>query len=205
MEADQLLSVVVAEDDYLVSMEVVRAAQAAGFKVLGVAANGVEAVEMVTRLRPHAAILDIRMPLMDGLEAAAAIRLAWPTPIVLLTAFESPEFLHKAKECGVGAYLTKPPEPGALFRAVELAVARHGDLMELVRINGELKEALARVKTLSGLLPICASCKKIRDDRGYWQQVEGYIQRHTEAQFSHGLCPECIHRLYPDIADELDK
>lgn len=63
----------------------------------------------------------------------------------------------------------------------------------------KLEEALAQVKTLSGLLPICSSCKKIRDDRGYWNQIESYIRDHSEAEFSHGICPECLQRLYPDI------
>jgi len=63
----------------------------------------------------------------------------------------------------------------------------------------ELQEALDRVTTLSGLLPICSGCKKIRNDQGYWQQVEGYIMEHTSARFTHGLCPECLARLYPDF------
>ena len=62
----------------------------------------------------------------------------------------------------------------------------------------ELQEALSKVKQLSGLLPICASCKKIRDDQGYWNQIEEYIRHHSEADFSHGLCPPCIEKLYPD-------
>lgn len=62
----------------------------------------------------------------------------------------------------------------------------------------ELQEALARVKTLSGLLPICSSCKKIRDDHGYWTQIEAYLHEHSEAEFSHGICPECAATLYPD-------
>jgi PAS domain S-box-containing protein len=69
----------------------------------------------------------------------------------------------------------------------------------------ELQEALAHVKTLSGLLPICASCKKIRDDTGYWQQVEIYIQKHSRAAFTHGFCPDCIQRLYPDFAPRVAK
>lgn len=67
------------------------------------------------------------------------------------------------------------------------------------RLILELEEVLAEVKTLSGLLPICASCKKIRDDQGYWQQVEAYIEAHSEAEFSHGFCPDCLERLYPDL------
>ena len=63
----------------------------------------------------------------------------------------------------------------------------------------ELQDALAKVKSLSGLLPICAGCKKIRDDKGYWSQVESYIQQHSEAKFSHGMCPDCIKKWYPDL------
>jgi PAS domain S-box-containing protein len=63
----------------------------------------------------------------------------------------------------------------------------------------ELRDALTRIKTLSGLLPICASCKKIRNDKGYWEQMEIYIRDHSEADFSHGICPECAKKLYPDL------
>ena len=77
----------------------------------------------------------------------------------------------------------------------EEIVAQHHRLLER---NRALEEALAEVRTLSGFLPICASCKKIRDDKGYWQQIEGYIQDHSEAQFSHGICPDCAERLYPE-------
>ncbi len=70
---------------------------------------------------------------------------------------------------------------------------------ETEKVINQLREALAHVKKLSGLLPICASCKKIRDDRGYWLQVEEYIRNHSEAEFSHGLCPECAKKLYPEI------
>lgn len=67
---------------------------------------------------------------------------------------------------------------------------------ERERLIGELQEALAKVKTLSGLLPICASCKRIRDDQGYWQQIEAFIRDHSEAEFSHSVCPECAEELY---------
>ncbi len=67
------------------------------------------------------------------------------------------------------------------------------------RLIRELQEALAKVKTLSGLLPICASCKSIRDDKGYWQQIEAYVRQHSEAEFSHSLCPACAKKLYPDF------
>ena len=68
----------------------------------------------------------------------------------------------------------------------------------------ELQAALKKVKTLSGLLPICASCKKIRDDKGYWKQIETYISDHSEADFSHCLCPECVKKLYPELYGEIE-
>ncbi len=71
--------------------------------------------------------------------------------------------------------------------------------MELAKLVGDLQEALAKVKTLTGLLPICASCKKIRDDKGYWTQVEVYVREHTDANFTHSICPECASKLYPDF------
>ena len=74
---------------------------------------------------------------------------------------------------------------------------------EKKKIIAQLQKALAEVKTLSGFLPICASCKKIRDDKGYWNQIEAYISEHSEAEFSHGICPECSEKLYPDLYKNL--
>ena len=70
-------------------------------------------------------------------------------------------------------------------------------LLEAVR--GHARELESKVKTLSGFIPICASCKKIRDDKGYWSQVEAYISKHSEVEFSHGICPDCARTLYPGL------
>jgi PAS domain S-box-containing protein len=67
------------------------------------------------------------------------------------------------------------------------------------KLIGKLQDALNKIRTLRGIIPICASCKKIRDDKGYWNQLEIYINEHSEAQFSHGICPECAEKLYPDL------
>jgi len=82
-----------------------------------------------------------------------------------------------------------------------LQLAGAGSLALLIVVV--LRAQTARVKTLRGLIPICASCKKVRNDRGYWNQVEQYVSEHSEANFSHGLCPDCLGRLYPDMAEEL--
>ena len=71
------------------------------------------------------------------------------------------------------------------------------DIVKRKKVEAELREALAEVKTLSGLLPICANCKQIRDDKGYWSSVEKYVSSHSEAEFTHGICPDCLVKLYP--------
>ncbi|MBI4776216.1 MAG: hypothetical protein HY788_18895 [Deltaproteobacteria bacterium] len=72
-------------------------------------------------------------------------------------------------------------------------------LGELIKKHGELEKAFAEIKQLRGIIPICSSCKKIRDDEGYWHMVEEYIQNHSDAQFSHGICPECFEKVYPEL------
>ena len=73
---------------------------------------------------------------------------------------------------------------------------------ELERLNKELNEAINTIKTLHGIIPICSNCKKIRDDKGSWSQIEAYISKHSEAKFSHGICPECAKELYPEFIDD---
>ena len=114
--------------------------------------------------------------------------------------------ISKAKRKAKG--VTDPPDAtgylaSAFSQSITIAIARFDDMMELRRLNAELQTrnedlqaALAKLKTLSGLLPICANCKKIRDDEGYWHQLEQYIETHSEADFSHGLCPKCLEKLY---------
>jgi GAF domain-containing protein len=83
--------------------------------------------------------------------------------------------------------------------AIEAHLALVATMGELSRKNQELEQALNEVKTLQGLMPICASCKKVRDDQGYWSEIEQYVEEHSKAQFSHGICPDCVKRLYPNL------
>ena len=86
-----------------------------------------------------------------------------------------------------------------LFGIIAAAFRTKKEAQNQKEIIDELQHALSQVKQLSGLLPICASCKRIRDDKGYWNQIEQYIHDHSEAEFSHGICPECVAKLYPDF------
>lgn len=206
MNLQQKNSVLVAEDDPLVSEMVQGILLDLGYRVVGEAIDGQQVVELTQQLRPQVIVMDIEMPVANGIEATRQISQICPTPIVILTAYETPGLLAQATEAGIGAYLIKPPKAQELDRAISIAIARFNDLIEVRRLNAELharnaelQATLAKVKTLSGLLPICASCKKIRNDHGYWQQVEVYLCEHTDVDFSHGLCPECAQRLYPEF------
>jgi len=197
----------IVEDDYVVARLIARLLGEIGYTVVGNARDGLEAVEQVQATRPDVVLMDIQMPDMDGLEATRQIYERCPTPVVVLTAHDAPELVRQASEVGVGAYLVKPPSARAMERAITIAVARFDDLMALRRLNArlearneELEEALAQIKTLRGLLPICANCKRIRDDKGHWHPIEAYIRDRSEADFTHGFCPECMKKLYPDFA-----
>jgi two-component system, response regulator PdtaR len=198
MISEKELRVVIADDQDTMSELIRRQLVKIGHTIIGKAKNGREAVDLTLLLKPDIVLMDIEMPEMDGLEAAKQIQEKCPRPVVLLTGHDDPEMVRKASHVGVGAYLMKPPQAPELERAMIIAVSRFADLMELRRLNIELQSALDNVKVLSGLLPICASCKKIRDDKGYWEAVETYFKKHTEIEFSHGLCPECISTLYPE-------
>jgi YesN/AraC family two-component response regulator len=146
--------------------------------------------------------MDIKMPHLDGIKAAEIIQNSCPTPIVILTAYDTLEMLREASAAGVGAFLAKPPKVRELSQAIVIARARFGDLLSLRHTNDmlkrrtrELEEALTKIKTLRGLIPICASCKKMRSDQGYWQHLEDYLMEHTEADFTHGLCPEWLEKM----------
>ena len=134
------IKIVLAEDDFLVSEETSRILKELGFNVLGIAPNGEKAVEMAQKLKPDVMIMDIQMPKMNGLDAALKIQQTSPTAVVLLTAHDSIEYVHEASDNGVGAYLTKPPDPKELERAIYIALSRFNDLQELMKLNEELKK-----------------------------------------------------------------
>jgi len=190
------IRVLIVDDDPLVVEAIQGMLESVGYLVVGKAADGCQAVEATQSLRPDVVLMDIKMPKMDGLEATRQIQECCPTPVVLLTAHETPDLIERASAIGIGAYLVKPPQAREMGRAITVAIARFDDLMELRRLNAELQDALAQVKVLSGLIPICASCKKVRDDEGYWNQLEAYISAHSEVQFSHGICPDCAEEFY---------
>jgi PAS domain S-box-containing protein len=114
------------------------------------------------------------------------------TPVSLEVFIISAEGLYSPAESGLGVFL------GTQGIARDISERKKAE-EEREKLISQLQEALDNIKTLKGLLPICANCKKIRDDKGYWNQIEAYIREHSDAEFSHSICPECAEILYPDI------
>ena len=125
-------------------------------------------------------------------------------PIILLTGQGDHYIDMEAMNAGAMDFLVKGEiDSNLLERSIRYAMMRNHVETEHERLILELEEALERIKTLDGLLPICAQCKKIRDDSGYWNQIEGYIASHSKAEFSHSVCPTCARQLYPDHYDKM--
>jgi len=154
---------------------------------------------------PPLAILDWMMPEMDGVEVSRKVRgLAAPAPtyIILLTSKGRRGDIVRALLAGANDYVTKPFDADELRARLHVG-ARVVDLQQALAARvRDLEQALANVTQLQGLLPICAYCKKIRDDKNYWQQVETYVARHSGARFSHGICPGCWEGVVrPELAE----
>jgi AmiR/NasT family two-component response regulator len=198
----QSTRVLIVDDDVLVLETVQRVLEQLRYTVVGRAMNGMQALEMVQALAPDIVLMDIQMPKLDGIAAAHRIQEHCPTPVIMLTAYDVPDLVDQAQAAGVMAYLIKPPNAANLGSIMPVALARFQETQTLKRLNVELQDALDQVKQLQGMLPICAHCKKVRDDDGYWHQIESYIRAHSEAVFSHGICPDCFKVLYPDFVED---
>jgi PleD family two-component response regulator len=158
------------------------------------ASNGQDALSLLQTTKPDLILLDIMMPEMSGFEVCHILKKHddfRDIPVIFLTALIEPANEALGFEAGAVDYITKPYTPAILKLRISTHIELKSQKDELVRKNTELEEALTRVRELSGLLPICMHCKKIRDDSGYWSQLETYISLHSQALFSHGICPEC--------------
>jgi DNA-binding response OmpR family regulator len=192
-------------DDEATSRHLIRATlEGWGFEVF-VAVDGGEALRLLEGSSPpEIALLDWMMPGVDGLEVCRHMRAAMPnaaTYIILVTARGGLENVVQGLEAGADEYITKPFDPRELRARLRAGVRIVQLQKALLERYHELEDALKRVKQLQGLLPICSYCKKIRNDRNYWEQVDAYVASHSEAQFSHGVCPDCYEvHLKPQLA-----
>ncbi|MFH1476437.1 MAG: response regulator transcription factor [Verrucomicrobiota bacterium] len=170
-----------------------------------VTGNGLEACEIMLKPdAPKMAIIDWMMPGMEGAEVCRKIKAAKsyePLYLIILTSRDKPEDLVKGLQAGANDYMVKPYNAEELKARVGVG-RRFVELQTMLtdRIK-ELEKAQTHIKTLQGILPICTYCKKIRDDKQYWQQVEAYVTEHSQAQFSHSICPECHEKFVRPALD----
>jgi len=168
------------------------------------ACNGKEALALLQETTtPIVGLIDWEMPEIDGIEVCRQASLRSGSPplfLILLTARDSQQDVVEGLKSGASDYVTKPFDYTELRARVKIGVRIVELQQTLLNQAQELRDTLAQVKQLSGLLPICSYCKKIRDDKNYWQQVESYVSDHTDAKFSHGVCPECYKQhLLPEL------
>lgn len=158
-------------------------------------------------------LMDVMMPEMNGIEAVKQIKSRKPLrdiPIVMVSSRDEEEKIEQAFNAGAIDYIGKPIKKielrarvRSILKLKEETDHRKEHERELEKTVLELQSALNEIKTLTGLLPMCSSCKKIRNNKGYWEQVESYLTKRSDVEFTHGLCPDCTRQLYPEMADEL--
>lgn len=196
------MQVLVAEDD-LTSRAVLQAIISRwGFEVIAVA-NGNQAWEQLRKRHgPRLAVLDWMMPGLDGVEVCRKVRaLAHPDPpfIILLTARRNKDDIVEGLKAGANDYIIKPYYNEELQARLGVG-QRVVDLQRALRDRvKQLEDALTHVRTLQGILPICSYCHKIRSDKESWERLESYIVQHSEAKFTHGICPECMKKQLAEL------
>lgn len=192
------MKILIAEDDP-VSLRVLQATLERASHEVMATRDGNEALAGLRAAGgPRLAVLDWMMPGMDGTEVCRRVRQEAATRgayLILLTARGRKEDVLMGLRAGADDYVTKPFDQEELMARIQVGT-RILELQSALALRvQELEEALASVRVLRGLLPICSYCKKVRDDRNYWQQVETYVSDHTDARFSHGICPDCYENV----------
>lgn len=192
------MKILIAEDDPVSRRLLEATLEKFGYEVV-VAADGAEAWTALQRNdAPRLAILDWMMPELDGLEICRRMRkIATATPpyLILLTAKAERGDVVAGLDAGANDYLKKPFDRGELRARLQVAAHVLELQKNLADRVSELEDALAQVKQLRGLLPICSYCKNIRDEQNFWQRVDNYLMEHADVMFSHGICPDCYKNI----------
>ncbi len=195
------MKILVADDDRVSRTILVHTLEKWGFEVV-VAEDGDAAWRMLHEEEPSLAILDWMMPGLDGPDVCRKIRgdeAVSHVYVLLLTSRGTRHDLVAGLQAGADDYVTKPFDPEELRARINVGVRVFKLQEKLADQVSELQRALSRVRQLQGLLPICSYCKRVRSDQDYWEQIDTYVTEHSDAQFSHGICPNCMDRAMKDF------
>lgn len=193
-------TILIIDDDKFVVESICDSLRRENYNIIA-AANGIEGLEIIKKENPILIILDLKMPIMNGMSFLDELKISESDPyvVIILSAHGDNEDIKNSFELGAVSYLRKPYNIYELTGLVKNTIAAKQAQLDFENIVKQLVIEQNRVKVLRGYIPICASCKKIRDDKGFWQGVEYYVSRHSEADFTHSICPECSDRLYPEL------
>lgn len=200
------------EDDRGAAILIKRSLERRGYAVT-LASSGKEGLERFAEAAWDVVLVDHRLPDIGGLEVLAAVTARAKVPAtIMVTGNGSENVAVAALKQGAHDYVVKDTSetylellPEVVDRACRLVEERaeaHAVALERERLVAELTEALGKIKTLSGLIPICAACKSIRNDAGFWETIEAYLSEHTDVEMTHGICPKCVPRYFPGVLDE---
>lgn len=194
--------IMIVEDELIFARSIRASLEKLGYTVTTTVSSGEEAIRQAVEDRPDLVLMDIVLKgLMDGIEAGGEIRNRTGIPVVFTTAYSEERFLRRAKTIEPFGYILKPYTDRELRVTIEIALYRRRMEAEREGLVRSLREALEQVKQLSGLLPICSSCKRIRDDQGYWSQLEAFFTTHSSTRFTHSICPECLEKFYQSLQE----
>jgi DNA-binding response OmpR family regulator len=201
---DKTMQILIADDDPISRRLAMHALTGCGADV-AIAEDGNGAwLRIQERTQSTVLILDRMMPEIDGVELCRRARLLPTFPplyIVMVTSAAETSDITAGLDAGADDYVIKPFNAAELKARAQVGMRMVALQESMARRLAELEQALASVKQLRGLLPMCSYCKKIRVDDKYWQQLEGYLTEHSDAEFSHGICPEC----FPSVLEGVHK
>lgn len=187
--------ILIVEDTPLVAEELKCRLESLDYEVAGITHSAEQAVALAESLKPDLVLMDIQLEgEMDGIQAAEQIR-KLRVPLIYVSGHCDGPVLQRAQRTEPYGYILKPYRTADLRISVEMSIERHRAELQRERLLKRFQEVLASVKTLTGRLSICCYCKKIRDEAGNWPDVETYVMQHSDASFTHGMCPECFRRL----------
>ena len=199
------MKALIADDDIVTAAAISASVSGWGFEVV-VAHDGLGALDqLMADPAPALAIIDWEMPGIDGPEICRRVRADASRDrlyILLLTARSSPADVVAGLEAGADDYLVKPVNMSELRARLHVGVRVVSLQERLAKKVAELQATLDKVRQLRGLLPICSYCKRIRNDENYWERVEVYVTEHSDAKFTHGICPTCLEAVKAELAEE---
>lgn len=196
------MKILVAEDDLTSNLMLTQIFEEWGYEVISTY-NGDHAWDILDQDdAPQIAVLDWIMPGLEGVEVCRKAKerdISNQPYLIILTGRAGKEDIVRGLESGADDYITKPFDENELKARIRVA-----DRMVRVQANlsnkiKALQDAMDEIKILKGFIPICSNCKQIRDDDGYWERIDLYIQKHSEASFTHSICPDCTRKLYPGL------